>query len=492
VAVQEAVSRSTALASENVSLEASLLASKSSALKAEKAASEATTKAAKLEKALEKAKAEAVRVGEEATKLAQEKRALFVRLKQTESRLNKVLDDTGVSSRARDALMAGLAPVATTSVDSEAQCDLLQHAEVQALEQALTEARAAAESATGDAQAAREALAAAEAATQELQAQHAALQEQAHAAQQQLVLAAQQPGSAAGPAAAVPAGMELVSDLMAGVRLSASGGDPPSASITERALASLPSLAARSKASDSASSGPLSPTVRVVADLARWLPHGPVTSNSAVAAMAEEEVRLVGSIHALLAEYEGAHAAALSDLRASMANNNALRASNSDLRHKLEMTTQRLELALSQGAAAGAFYSPTISTSSIGAPYSAHSAAMRGGGGGAGAGGQGQQGGAERRDSLQGAGQQLFADPASPLPGSYLPPAARLQGQLSASSGGSELLGAAQDPVVAEATRAAMLASSLQAQTPGRRGGLLGFLFARPARPKKRIRNALI
>ncbi|GFH33637.1 hypothetical protein HaLaN_33035, partial [Haematococcus lacustris] len=48
---------------------------------------------------------------EAAERSAQEKRALFVRLKQTESRLNKMMEEAGMSSRARDALLAGLAPV---------------------------------------------------------------------------------------------------------------------------------------------------------------------------------------------------------------------------------------------------------------------------------------------------------------------------------------------------------------------------------------------
>lgn len=53
------------------------------------------TQAAKVEKALERAKADARQAGEEAAKLAQEKRSLFVRLKQTEARLGKALDEAG-------------------------------------------------------------------------------------------------------------------------------------------------------------------------------------------------------------------------------------------------------------------------------------------------------------------------------------------------------------------------------------------------------------
>ncbi|GFH19704.1 hypothetical protein HaLaN_16699, partial [Haematococcus lacustris] len=91
--MHEAVDRATGLAGEVVVLEASLLQARSQQLKHEKEAAERSAQASQAERALAASRKEAAALNADLGRLMQEKRALFVRLKQTESRLNKMMEE---------------------------------------------------------------------------------------------------------------------------------------------------------------------------------------------------------------------------------------------------------------------------------------------------------------------------------------------------------------------------------------------------------------
>lgn len=83
-------------------------------------------------------------------------------------------------------------------------------------------------------------------------------------------------------------------------------GDPPSAMMADRALAALPAMS-RATSSVASPGDPLGL-------LARWLPQGPISDVSPVAAVAEEKLRVVQSVHGLLQEYDEAFKEVLVEL----------------------------------------------------------------------------------------------------------------------------------------------------------------------------------
>ena len=106
----------------------------------------------------------------------------------------------------------------------------------------------------------------------------------------------------------------------------------------------------------SISHGPSNETLEL---LSKWLPVGPISAQDPVAAVVDEEVRLVNSIYELLGEYDYAHTAVQQEMQALKAANLEAQRSNEELRAKLSVQTQRLELShqqqqqqLQQGTAA--------------------------------------------------------------------------------------------------------------------------------------------
>lgn len=196
--------------------------------------------------------------------------------------------------------------------------------------------------------------------------------------------------------------------------------------------------------------------------------------------------------------------------------NSQLSSANAELQHRLELVTQRLELALSQGFAGGGsgllqglngaatslFMSPTTSAGSYSSSgYSQYTIApnslMRGSGGGQEQQGQAQgEGQEQQQEGVQGQGQVMHPDPTSP--GMNMVPQGMLGvggGAAGAGAGLDKALlnSSLMDPEVRAATEAALLAAAhLQRGTPSRSGGLLGFLFNKPSRPKKRVRNVML
>jgi hypothetical protein len=170
-----------------------------------------------------------------------------------------------MSTRARDAMLSGLSPVAAETCEAEAQCDLVDHTELDTLRSHLAQAQQAAQESR---QAAEEAQAAAAQATE-------ALQEERAQAALRLQSQPQPVAQATASARAVeePAGS------------SPPAHDVPSAVVAERALARL----SLSGTGIPGSAG-LASTHQALAQLSRWLPRGPLSESSPVSAMAEEEV----------------------------------------------------------------------------------------------------------------------------------------------------------------------------------------------------------
>ncbi|MEW5299499.1 MAG: hypothetical protein WDW36_002513 [Sanguina aurantia] len=88
-----------------------------------------------------------------------------------------------------------------------------------------------------------------------------------------------------------------------------------------------------------------------LSSISRWLPQGPLSSNTHMAAVVEEELRSANAIHAMLEDFSSAHDRCVEELGHSRASNAELRSSVGELTHKLEMQTQRLELALQHSMA---------------------------------------------------------------------------------------------------------------------------------------------
>ncbi|KAL6762308.1 hypothetical protein V8C86DRAFT_2519926, partial [Haematococcus lacustris] len=443
VAMHEAVDRATGLAGEVVVLEASLLQARSQQLKHEKEAAERSAQASQAERALAASRKDAATLNADLGRLMQEKRALFVRLKQTESRLNKMMEEAGMSSRARDALLAGLAPVPCITTDTSCQCDLLQPQHLQDLAQQLAQAQLAVEEAQASCFSWQAEAAAARSAAAQTQAQLAELQREQQQLQQQLQQAAaterqgQNPGGgttgslAGGVSAngshAVGGEAPAVQPRHPGSSLASSRdsqaalqGDAPSAVIADRAMTWLrttphqaaPHLTPKQQqqrqqqpAGNGSSSsngggrdsgswplpagqqeakalgapglrGPgLEGTRLALAALQQWLPAGPVSSGSRVAAMAEEEVRLVQAIHASLTHLEGELVTALQQLGQAKAANVELARTNAQLTSRLEQATQRLELSLAQATPSLAITAPAPGPARSPAPSPAPSLA---------------------------------------------------------------------------------------------------------------------
>ncbi len=91
--------------------------------------------------------------------------------------------------------------------------------------------------------------------------------------------------------------------------------DPPSAVLAEQAMSSIDTRALRRAGAASAGAGALPEGVdAVAAALSRWLPAGPVGGSNPVALIAEEEVRLIESIHDMLGNFEQAQAEAHAEI----------------------------------------------------------------------------------------------------------------------------------------------------------------------------------
>eukprot|EP00798_Chlamydomonas_sp_ICE-L_P025114 gene25114-10755_t len=281
-AYNEASERSNLLASEVVALEQQLLNGKAAKLKLERKLEE---RDGQLERELEERGGQISRLErqvaafqrdhkeheEETAQMQLDKRNLVVKLKQTEARLEKQIQGGPHSP-----WLAGRSP---------------EHV-----------------SASAPASAARP-----EVANQEVQCE---LQQEEEAAQQ---VSASSPTE--GPEDFDGLGGELEEDLPSLAR-PMGGGDPPTAVLADLVLARFdaPSLFGTSKA---------------LAQLARWLPAGPVTSESPLSAIAEEEVRVINAVHVLLEEYESMYTTSVEQLEVLQATVTELRTSNAELRQRL-------------------------------------------------------------------------------------------------------------------------------------------------------------
>ncbi|EFJ51040.1 hypothetical protein VOLCADRAFT_88274, partial [Volvox carteri f. nagariensis] len=347
----EASSRAQALAAEVVSLEAQVLQLKSSVLKAERTADEAHQRARKLEKQVEVLTREAQERAQELQQTQLKGRNLVVKLKQTEAKL-----EAAEEKLALQAALAGtssvlpnghLPPAAQApppkppTAEQEVQCDL-------ASELAAT-VEAPPQSGGGS--------------TCNLRSEDvaiaAAIDQRPDCTADGASTSSGAPADAAGagplalvrhPSAAVSTDIPDTPDQLLRVDWEAvrPQRDAPSTVVAERALACLDDQALRA-----AARGRLPEDLDAVAlQLARWLPAGPVSGGDPMAVMVEEELRLMQSIYELMENFEQSQEATARQVVELQARVVCLTRENEELRHKLELQTQRLELQM-QGTTTG-------------------------------------------------------------------------------------------------------------------------------------------
>ncbi|KXZ47436.1 hypothetical protein GPECTOR_35g874 [Gonium pectorale] len=506
----EASSRAQALASEVVGLEAQVLQLKSAVLKAERTAEEATQRQRKLEKQVATLTAEAAARAQELQQTQLKGRNLVVKLKQTEAKLEAAeekLAAMGAGGRlpnGHHAPHTAFAPAALPTAapapvhkpetaEQEVQCNLaaeLPHPPAATAVLPFASDGGAAATAnggsshtphhhlrTGSIGSAAGGAAAASAAVPDSDADDGL--PSAAATGRELALVPRR-ASFSGDGAAARSGGGGGGGQLVDWESARPLRDPPSAVAAERALASLETGALlRGGAPGGLPEG----LGGVAAQLARWLPAGPISGGDPVALMAEEELRLMQSIHGLLGEFEAAQEAAAAGARELQARVEALAAENDDLRGKLSLQTQRLELLMAGGLASGLAL-PAGALPSLHQTPQQHGSAQ-------------PTGGSSVTLSLAAMTPHSHASSYQPSVAAGPGPAAPLPGPLAAAS--------AATPT--RSTRQASGSSSLDSPTVGRAGALgpfgaapspgpkqswMGYLFRPRQNNKKRVRTAIL
>ncbi|GFR43629.1 hypothetical protein Agub_g4728 [Astrephomene gubernaculifera] len=378
----EASARAQAMAAEVVGLESQVLQLKSAVLKAERAAEESQQRARTLEKQVASLTQEAAERAQELQQVQLKGRNLVVKLKQTEAKLQAAEEKleaqaalVGPHGMLGARLLNGYGPHAAPpkpTAEQEVQCDLASEQAPPAVPQQSTAAAGAVNlhsrtnSGVLTASGSRVDLAAI-----------------AHGSNSAALTPQPQPETAV-PSQAPSGGGAGPDGQLALVPTTASAGpssdspdtpdnlqqqqhlvvvdwsaarpqhDAPSSVVADRALSSLDTGALRR-----GQQGLPEGLEGVALQLARWLPAGPVSGGDPVAVMVEEELRLMQSIHELIANFEEAQEVKAKQVAELQARVESLTQENSELLQKLELQTQRLELHLqgSMSAASGQSFS---------------------------------------------------------------------------------------------------------------------------------------